>query len=105
MNQQASAVFAPSDHLILNDDQYAQTVNKALKIVQKKDLVVTLGIMPTRPDTAYGYIQILEDKKEEDGYFKVKTFEKSRHSKLQNRFSKAGTFYGTPVFLSPTSER
>lgn len=100
MDQQASAVFAPSDHLILSDDQYAQTIAKALKIVQKKDLIVTLGIPPTRPDTAYGYIQILENK-EEDGIFKVKTFVEKPPLDIAETFFKSGDFlWNAGIFIA-----
>lgn len=55
-NPKASMVVAPSDHIIRNEDVFTEVVTKALTYVSDKDLLVTLGIEPTRPDTGYGYI-------------------------------------------------
>lgn len=45
-----------SDHFIRNDDLFALLLRVAAEVAQK-DYLVTLGITPTYPSTAYGYIQ------------------------------------------------
>ncbi len=52
------AVFAmlPSDHMILKEDAYLDKLRQALDFAGSSNAIVTLGILPTRPDTGYGYI-------------------------------------------------
>lgn len=53
---EACLVVAPSDHLILKEAVYLDTLRKALTFAAGTDAICTLGIPPTRPDTGYGYI-------------------------------------------------
>lgn len=57
LNPEANLIVAPSDHLILQEIAFIQTVKEALAFSEKEDALVTLGIQPVRPDTGYGYIQ------------------------------------------------
>ena len=57
---QANIVVAASDHLILEEDKFRQTILKAFDFVSKHKAIATLGMQPTRPETGYGYIQFIE---------------------------------------------
>lgn len=57
LNSNANLVIVPSDHLILNENLFIETIKEGLNFTKKNDALVTLGIQPTRPDTGYGYIQ------------------------------------------------
>jgi len=57
LNSNANLVIAPSDHLILNENLFIETIKEGLNFTKKNDALVTLGIQPTRPDIGYGYIQ------------------------------------------------
>jgi mannose-1-phosphate guanylyltransferase len=46
----------PSDHFIRNRDLFHYLLKAAVEVAQQ-DYLVTLGITPTFPSTAYGYIQ------------------------------------------------
>jgi mannose-1-phosphate guanylyltransferase len=61
-NPKANLVVAPADHLILNEKEFQKIVTKALKETSQKEILVTLGIKPSRPDTGYGYIQFSDEK-------------------------------------------
>ncbi len=61
-DKKANLVVSPADHYISNEKEFAKTIQKALKETSHKDILVTLGIEPTRPDTGYGYIQYCEEK-------------------------------------------
>ncbi len=56
LDQDANLVIAPSDHVILQEEAFVQTLSKALEFSASKEALLTLGIRPTRPDTGYGYI-------------------------------------------------
>lgn len=49
-------IVTPSDHLIENKDVYEAAIAKAIELA-KKDFVVTFGVVPTKPETGYGYIE------------------------------------------------
>lgn len=53
---QASMAILPSDHFIRNVDLFHYLLKAAFEVAEDGHLV-TLGITPTMPSTAYGYIQ------------------------------------------------
>ena len=100
MDTNASVAILPSDHVITNEEKFSSALQKALKISEKKDVITTLGIRPTRPDTGYGYIQFLEEK-EEDGLFKVKTFVEKPPLEMATTFYQSGDFlWNAGIFIS-----
>ncbi len=74
---QANIVVAASDHLILEEDKFRQTISKAFDFVSQNKAICTLGMQPTRPETGYGYIQFVADKLNEVESLKLKV-ERSR---------------------------
>jgi mannose-1-phosphate guanylyltransferase len=56
-NADANIIIAPSDHIILKDAEYEDRLKIALRESADKNVLVTLGIKPSRPDTGYGYIR------------------------------------------------
>jgi mannose-1-phosphate guanylyltransferase/mannose-6-phosphate isomerase len=49
-------VVLPADHAIGDAEAFRNAVGAAIKIADK-GFIVTLGVVPTRPDTGYGYIR------------------------------------------------
>lgn len=45
-----------ADHLIANGEKYVEVVRQAMAGAEQ-DLLMTVGINPTRPETGYGYLQ------------------------------------------------
>lgn len=58
LNPAANLVVAPSDHVILKEEAFVRTLEKGLAFTAENDVLLTLGITPTRPDTGYGYIEV-----------------------------------------------
>ena len=54
-------VVAPSDHLILQEETFRQTIQQGFDFIENNDALLTLGMKPTRPETGYGYIQMGEN--------------------------------------------
>ena len=88
-NPNANIVVAPADHIILKEDEFVKTIESALSATQKEDILVTLGIKPSRPDTGYGYIQYLPSKKT---IKKVKTFTEKPYLELAKKFIESGDY-------------
>jgi mannose-1-phosphate guanylyltransferase len=53
-------VVLPADHLIHNVERFQQVVALGCDVANKERALVTMGIIPTRPETGYGYIQVGE---------------------------------------------
>ena len=53
---EAVMVVLTADHYISNPDKFSEVLSKAIMVADKKGLV-TLGIVPDYPSTAYGYIK------------------------------------------------
>ncbi len=96
-NPQAIIVVAPSDHLILNEADFQQTIIKSAEQAKNQDKLITLGIKPTRPETGYGYIQYIESK---SALKKVKTFTEKPELTLANKFLESGDFvWNAGIFI------
>ena len=83
----------PADHLIVGHQKFVKALNTADHLARKNDCLVTIGIKPSHPSTAYGYIQY--DEINEVGFidaFHVKTFAEKPHNKLAKRFINSGDF-------------
>ncbi len=91
INPDAAIVVAPSDHLIINNEEFIRCINKALTTASENDCLITLGIKPSRPDTGYGYIQY-NTKKIDDDFYKVKTFTEKPNLELARTFVQSGDF-------------
>lgn len=61
INPDANFVVAPSDHIILQENAFVETIKKALHFTENNNALATLGIRPSRPDTGYGYINFGEE--------------------------------------------
>lgn len=64
LNPNANIVVSPADHYIGDESGFVETIKRGLQFTQFSNALLTIGIVPTRPETGYGYIQIdshLED--------------------------------------------
>ncbi len=91
INPDACVVVAPSDHLILDDEEFTKAINLSLQTALSHDCLITLGIKPSRPDTGYGYIQF-NSASINDDFFKVKTFTEKPNPELAKTFIQSGEF-------------
>lgn len=54
----ANVVVTPADALVTETDRFTAVIDKALAFTADSSAIVTVGIVPTRPDTGYGYINV-----------------------------------------------
>ena len=88
LNPDANVIVLPADHIILKEITFVEKVNLAFDQASKNDVLITLGITPTRPDTGYGYIQFVE--KSGEDYYKVKTFTEKPNVEIAKSFLESG---------------
>ena len=97
----ANIIVAPSDHLILREDKFIDTLKVGLDFIAEHDSLLTLGMRPTRPETGYGYIQLEKVKdKRENAVLPVKTFTEKPNAELAKVFFESGEFlWNSGIFL------
>lgn len=96
-NPDANIVVSPADHIITNEEGFRSVIANALQHTAKEDILVTLGIHPSRPDTGYGYIQYHEGAED---LKKVKTFTEKPHLELAKQFLESGEFvWNSGIFV------
>ena len=98
----ARMVVTPSDHMIDNEELFAETIRNAFDHIEEKDVLMTLGVVPTRPDTNYGYIQACggSDVYKNDRPMQVKTFTEKPDRELAKVFISTGEFFwNAGIFL------
>ncbi|MCQ7926392.1 mannose-1-phosphate guanylyltransferase, partial [Salmonella enterica] len=97
----ATMVVTPSDHLILNPEAFVATVDSAVAYAQGNHDIVTIGVKASRPETAYGYIQVgdsVDDASPE--VHKVKTFTEKPNADMAQVFFDCGDFcWNSGVFV------
>jgi mannose-1-phosphate guanylyltransferase len=102
-NKNANIVVAPSDHLILNEEEFFKRIYQALEFTKNTNALLTLGIKPSRPETGYGYIQVNTEGKaavEDLGILKVKTFtEKPEYDMARIFFESREFYWNSGIFI------
>ncbi len=93
MNKNANIIVAASDHIILKEDDFVRVADYCLNLVSDYDVLLTIGITPSRPDTGYGYIQFTSDTLKNNTKVKgVKTFTEKPNQELALNFLDSGDF-------------
>lgn len=96
----ANIVVAASDHLILQEDKFRQTIIKCFDFIEQNDALMTLGMKPTRPETGYGYIQVDGSEAQELMVCKVKAFTEKPNLDIAKKFVESGDFlWNSGIFI------
>ena len=83
----------PADHLIVGYKEFEKAINTSSFLAKKNNSLVTIGIQPTFPSIAYGYIQYKSDgEMEHMNAYSVKAFAEKPHLDLAKRFLKSKDF-------------
>jgi mannose-1-phosphate guanylyltransferase/mannose-6-phosphate isomerase len=90
-------LYCPSDHHIPDAAAFAQVVKKGI-VAAEDGAIVTFGISPTYPSTAYGYI--LQGGARTDGAFNVEGFtEKPTLDKARTLLLSGSALWNAGIFL------
>ena len=84
-------IFLPSDHFIKNDDDYIKLLRFAFAKVE--DNIGTIGIIPTKPETGFGYIHKGDSISTSPiPYFYVSEFKEKPNKKTAIRYVESGEY-------------
>ncbi|HSA08730.1 MAG TPA: sugar phosphate nucleotidyltransferase, partial [Candidatus Moranbacteria bacterium] len=87
IDETAPIIEVHSDHYIGNRPAYAKIAKNALSKIG--DNIGTIGIVPTKPDTSFGYIKKGENLGD---YYKVETFKEKPDKKTAEEFFASGEY-------------
>lgn len=85
----------PSDHYVASHKSFIETI-KAAEPLAREGSLVTIGIMPDKPATAYGYIEYCADHP-----FKVKAFHEKPDAQQAISYINQGNYYwNSGIFIA-----
>lgn len=91
-------VVFPSDHKILKNEDFIDIINNSVELSKKS--IITFGILPTGPNTGYGYIQpgegILQG-------FKVTSFKEKPSLENAQIYIQNGYYWNAGIFMFDSS--
>ena len=98
-DQDAVMAVIPCDQEIADTEIFARTMRQALDYVGKCNALLTLGIVPDRPDTNFGYVQV-EGEYASGTPVKAKTFTEKPSEELAKVFVDSGEFlWNSGIFV------
>ncbi len=99
-NPDANIVVTPSDQMVLNEESFLNSLATGISYVSEHNVLLALGVKPTRPEPGYGYIQLGEQSCKQDVYY-VKSFTEKPEREFARMFMESGEFYwNTGIFIS-----
>lgn len=90
MNPDGVMIVAPSDHWIEDEAAFAKDVITCFDKCEKEEVLCTLGIKPTFPNTGFGYIEY--DKQGDSALKKVHQFREKPDYETAKEFLAQGNF-------------
>lgn len=106
---EANLVFSPADHIVLDVDTFRNVIKNSLEFTETRNVILTLGMMPTRPETGYGYIKRLQDDKSTSQQvegnkfnviYKVEAFkEKPNLETAKSYLNEGGYYWNAGIFI------
>lgn len=100
INKNAIMLVAPSDHWIDDEPEFLRNVETSFEACEKNDILMTLGIKPSGPNTGYGYIQF---EAASDPIKKVKNFTEKPDLQTAKKFLEQGDYlWNAGIFIWST---
>jgi mannose-1-phosphate guanylyltransferase/mannose-6-phosphate isomerase len=96
-SKDALMLVLPSDHFIGDTSLFTATMQRAIPVAEEGKLV-TFGVIPTKPETGYGYIKA--GRNISKGVFRVAKFvEKPDAGTAKSYLDKGGFYWNSGMFL------
>ena len=100
INPKANIIITPSDQMVMNEEKFQRSLETGLNYVTENNVLLAMGVRPTRPEPGYGYIQLGDLSCKPDVYC-VKSFTEKPEREFAKMFMDSGEFYwNTGIFIS-----
>ena len=98
---EAITVVTPSDHFIVNEALFVESIKRCAVFAQEQDALITIGIRVHKPETAFGYIQVGDPVfPDQASLCNVKTFTEKPNAEMAQIFYECGDFcWNSGVFV------
>ncbi len=100
---EANLVFSPADHIVLDINTFRKVIKNSLEFTENREAILTLGMMPTRPETGYGYIkrqQSTDNSQQSEAIFNVEAFkEKPNLETAKSYINEGGYYWNAGIFI------
>ena len=90
-DERAGIIITPSDQYVTNDEAFYRNISTGLEIVGSRDVMLVVGVKPTRPEPGYGYIQMGANGQYPNVYT-VQSFIEKPERQFAQMFIKSGEF-------------
>lgn len=98
INPKAQILVAPSDHWIEDETLFLDHLKQSFLFCENNDVLMTLGIQPTFPNTGYGYIEF--NKEDSNPIKKVEQFREKPNGETAQKFINSGNFlWNAGIFI------
>ena len=97
LDPEAVMVSLPADHIMQDEEEFHRVLRLAAWVAYESGSLITIGVQPDRPETGYGYIQVVDEDDGSNSYFskgvyRVKTFAEKPNAQTAQQFLKSGDF-------------
>ncbi|GGI46260.1 mannose-1-phosphate guanylyltransferase [Paenibacillus marchantiophytorum] len=102
---ESTMIVLPSDHIIENEEGFIKILKTAVKVADHDNILVTLGITPTYPETGYGYIESTKELQILDAQevYKVNRFVEKPDADTAKKYVESDNFYwNSGIFIWKT---
>ncbi len=98
---EANLVISAADHIVMNVPEFVRVIRRGLVFTEKENRILTLGMLPTRPETGYGYIKVKEEQVAgEDEIRIVEGFKEKPDLQTAEKYLQEGGYYwNAGIFL------
>ncbi|MBD9178570.1 MAG: mannose-1-phosphate guanylyltransferase [Odoribacter splanchnicus] len=98
---EANLVISAADHIVMNVPEFVRVIRRGLVFTEKENRILTLGMLPTRPETGYGYIKVKEEQvMGEDEIKIVEGFKEKPDLQTAEKYLQEGGYYwNAGIFL------
>lgn len=98
---EAVLAVLPADHRVPDAKAFASAIRRAARVATQENVLVTLGVQPTRPETGYGYIEVgAETDAKDPGFYSVRRFvEKPNLAQAKRFLARKKFLWNSGVFV------
>ena len=93
-SEKISMAVLTADHIMEPQEKFEQTLDAAMTYVELNEVIATIGITPTRPETGYGYIQKANGKLSlnETNIYEVVEFKEKPNLETAEKYIESGDY-------------
>jgi len=98
---EAVLISLHADHMIRPESRFTELLHMTAALARREDLLFTVAVPPTRPETGYGYIEPGESIQDEDGVraFRVASFREKPDAETAESYVAAGQLWNSGIFV------